>query len=85
MLSRYKVLLTYLISTNKIQAIDSNTHTPSDRWSEVEDFKWLKSEPSPNWSLLDDASAVSEDVWSNIASGAPRWSLDDILKAARVF
>ncbi|KAL1958941.1 hypothetical protein VTO42DRAFT_3494 [Malbranchea cinnamomea] len=68
----------------KTYAIDPNTHSSSDLWSEVEDFKWLKSGPSPNWKLLDDPSTVSEDIWSKIASGVPGWSLDDILKAARV-
>lgn len=75
-----------VINTNvpSVQATNPNTHTSSDLWSEVEDFKWLKSGPSPNWSLLDDGSSIPETVWSQIASGVPGWSLDDILKAVRV-
>lgn len=67
-----------------MQATDPNSHSLSDLWSQVEDFKWLKSEPSPNWKLLDDAAAVTEDVWKGIATAVPAWSLDDILKATRV-
>ncbi|KAJ5668147.1 uncharacterized protein N7477_006717 [Penicillium maclennaniae] len=35
-----------------------------DRWSQVEDFKWIKPEPSPNWSLLDPTDAIAEEVWA---------------------
>ncbi|CAI7577353.1 unnamed protein product [Penicillium glandicola] len=55
-----------------------------DRWSQVEDFKWIKPEPSPNWSLLDPNDAVPEEVWAEIVPGGPGWSLDDILHAIKV-
>jgi hypothetical protein len=55
-----------------------------DRWSQVEDFKWIKPEPSPNWSLLDPSDAVPEEVWAEIVPGGPGWSLDDILHAIKL-
>ena len=55
-----------------------------DRWSQVEDFKWIKQEPSPNWRLLDSNDAVPEEVWAEIVPGGPGWSLEDILHAIKV-
>ncbi|KAJ5119789.1 Tubulin binding cofactor C [Penicillium atrosanguineum] len=55
-----------------------------DRWSQVEDFKWIKPEPSPNWSLLGSSDAVPEEVWAEIVPGGPGWSLDDILHAIKL-
>ncbi|KAJ5111266.1 Tubulin binding cofactor C [Penicillium argentinense] len=55
-----------------------------DHWSQVEDFKWIKAEPSPNWSLLDPSDAVPEEVWAEIVPGGPGWSLEDILHAIKL-
>ncbi|KAJ5725891.1 Tubulin binding cofactor C [Penicillium malachiteum] len=55
-----------------------------DRWSQIEDFKWIKPEPSPNWSLLDPSDAIPEEVWTEIVPGGPGWSLDDILRAIKL-
>lgn len=35
-------------------------------WDQVDDFKWLKSEHSPNWEVLPEAERVQGLVWSNI-------------------
>lgn len=63
------------------QALDHDHPDNEDRWSQVEDFEWIKSEPSPNWSLLAHEDAVPEEVWAEIVPGGPGWSLDDILQA----
>ncbi|KAL4755550.1 hypothetical protein BDW72DRAFT_200137 [Aspergillus terricola var. indicus] len=55
-----------------------------DRWSLVEDFKWIKPEPSPNWSLLGQDSGVPEEVWTEIVPGGPGWSSDQILRAVNI-
>ncbi|KAJ6031105.1 Tubulin binding cofactor C [Penicillium herquei] len=55
-----------------------------DQWSQIEDFKWIKPEPSPNWSLLDPSEAIPEEVWTEIVPGGPGWSLDDILRAIKL-
>ncbi|KAI9927702.1 hypothetical protein AWENTII_012661 [Aspergillus wentii] len=62
-------------------ALDHDRPDHEDRWSQVEDFKWIKPEPSPNWSLLDQDSGVPEEVWAEIVPGGPGWSLEDILRA----
>ena len=64
-----------------LQALNHDRPDNEDRWSQVEDFKWIKPEPSPNWSLLDPNDAVPEEVWAEIVPGGPGWSLEDILHA----
>ncbi|KAJ5220341.1 hypothetical protein N7468_009545 [Penicillium chermesinum] len=68
----------------KAYALDHDRPDHEDRWSQVEDFKWIKPEPSPNWSLLDPADAVPEEVWAEIVPGGPGWSLEDILHAIKL-
>lgn len=68
----------------KAYALDHDRPDHQDRWNEVEDFKWIKPEPSPNWSLLDPSDAVPEEVWAEIVPGGPGWSLDDILHAIKL-
>ncbi|KAL4901397.1 hypothetical protein BDW74DRAFT_160395 [Aspergillus multicolor] len=55
-----------------------------DRWNQVEDFKWIKPEPSPNWSLLGQEAGVPEEVWTEIVPGGPGWSSDQILRAVNI-
>ncbi|KAJ9499329.1 hypothetical protein H2202_004912 [Exophiala xenobiotica] len=52
-----------------------------NQWNQVDDFKWLKSEPSPNWSILPTEDTVPDETWREIVPGGPGWSLRDILKA----
>ncbi|KAJ5594181.1 Tubulin binding cofactor C [Penicillium hispanicum] len=68
----------------KAYALDHDRPDHEDRWSQVEDFKWIKPEPSPNWSLLDANDAVPEEVWAEIVPGGPGWSLEDILHATKL-
>lgn len=65
-------------------ALEQNHADHEDRWSQVEDFKWIKPEPSPNWSLLNSNEAIPEEVWAEIVPGGPGWSLEDILRAIKV-
>lgn len=51
-----------------------------NQWNQVQDFKWLKSEPSPNWSILPADKVVPEQTWKEIEPGEPGQSLEDILK-----
>ena len=55
-----------------------------NQYKQVQDFKWLKTEPSPNWNLLPTEDIVPDEVWSKIVPGGPGWSLDDVLKATGV-
>jgi tubulin-specific chaperone C len=50
-------------------------------WDQVDDFKWLKTEPSPNWSVLPEDQRVKEEVWRAVVQGKgrARLSVDEIL------
>jgi tubulin-specific chaperone C len=54
--------------------------TIRNQWDQVDDFKWLKSEPSPNWSILLVDKRLQEDIWTIVVPGGPGVGLDDILK-----
>jgi len=50
------------------------------QWDQVDDFKWLKAEHSPNWSILPDEDRLDEQVWTDVVPGGPGVGLEDILK-----
>ncbi|KAL2163494.1 hypothetical protein VTH06DRAFT_5552 [Thermothelomyces fergusii] len=54
--------------------------TEANLYDQVDDFKWLKTSSSPNWSLLPDDQAVSEDVWKKALEGKPGALIDDTLR-----
>ncbi|MCJ1483777.1 hypothetical protein MMC06_003945 [Schaereria dolodes] len=65
------------------QTLPSLKSTPN-QYSQVDDFKWIKAEHSPNWGILPPERIVPEEVWRHIVPGGPGWSLDDILKVTGV-
>lgn len=34
-----------------------------NHWDQIDDFKWLKAEASPNFSLLDEDRRIKDDLW----------------------
>lgn len=66
-----------------IQAIGSQK-PEKDHWDQVDDFKWLKADHSPNWTTLPIDKRIVDEVWRDVVPGGPGWSLDDILKATNV-
>ncbi|EZF97559.1 hypothetical protein H113_02442 [Trichophyton rubrum MR1459] len=56
----------------------------ADKWSLVEDFNWLKPEPSPNWSVLEDEKAVEDHVWGRILGDKRGMKLTEILECTGV-
>ena len=55
--------------------------TPIQRqWDQVDDFKWLKADHSPNWSILPDDEKLDEEIWTDVVPGGPGVGLEDILK-----
>ena len=50
-------------------------------WQSVDDFKWLKAEPSPNWSELPEEKRVGEKVWTDVVPGGPTVGVEEILTA----
>ena len=55
-----------------------------NQWMNVDDFKWLRQEPSPNWSLLPPEEGVSEGVWREVVPGGPKFGVEEILGAVGV-
>lgn len=58
--------------------------TTANQWDQIDDFKWLKSEPSPHYSILSEEDRVSEGVWKDTVPGGHNVSLDDVLRAVTV-
>lgn len=61
----------------KFHSADKDEKT--NMWDQVDDFKWLKAEHSPNWSVLPEEQRIKEDVWRDKVPGYPGAGLDDIL------
>jgi hypothetical protein len=55
-----------------------------DQWQEVDDFKWLRNEPSPNWSLLEEGKRVKTEVWRDVVPGGPQLGTEEILEAVGI-
>ncbi|KAF4637934.1 hypothetical protein G7Y89_g164 [Cudoniella acicularis] len=55
-----------------------------NRWDQVDDFKWLKAEHSPNWSVLPEEQRLDEAIWTTVVPGGPGVGLEDILKKTGV-
>jgi hypothetical protein len=55
-----------------------------NQWDQIDDFKWLKAEPSPHFSILPEAQRVSQEVWRDKVPGEEGIGLADILKAVEV-
>ncbi|KAH8819630.1 tubulin-specific chaperone-like protein c [Xylogone sp. PMI_703] len=51
-----------------------------NHWDQVDDFKWLKAEHSPNWSILPEGERLGEEVFTDVVPGGPGVGVDDILK-----
>ncbi|KAG9229632.1 tubulin-specific chaperone-like protein c [Amylocarpus encephaloides] len=52
----------------------------TNQWDQVDDFKWLKAEHSPNWSILPESERLSEETWTTVMPGGPAYGLNDILR-----
>lgn len=50
----------------------------------MDDFKWLKAEPSPNWLALPAEMRIAEEVWLDTVPGKPGIGVSDILQAVGV-
>ncbi|KAK3385004.1 tubulin binding cofactor C-domain-containing protein [Podospora didyma] len=59
--------------------ISEKDRQETNQWDQVDDFKWLKADHSPNWGVLEKEERISEDVWKSVP-GAPGVGVDDILK-----
>jgi len=50
-------------------------------YDQVDDFKWLKTEHSPNWSLLEAEKRIKDEVWKEVVPGSPKSGVEEILNA----
>lgn len=57
---------------------------PINMWDQVDDFKWLKAEHSPNWSIVPEDERLHADVWEKVVPGGPSLSTEDILRAVGI-
>ncbi|KAF2641236.1 hypothetical protein P280DRAFT_468890 [Massarina eburnea CBS 473.64] len=55
-----------------------------NQWNQIDDFKWLKAEPSPHYNLMTEGDRVKEEVWKDTVPGGHSVSLDDILRGVGV-
>ena len=57
-------------------------------WDQVDDFKWLKAEPSPNWSILksEDDRAINDESWKEICGGqSSSHEVEELLERAKIY
>ncbi|KAH6847286.1 tubulin binding cofactor C-domain-containing protein [Chaetomium sp. MPI-CAGE-AT-0009] len=58
--------------------------TEANLYDQVDDFKWLKTFSSPNWSLLPESEVVPDDVWKAALAGEPGVIIDTTLRSLGV-
>ena len=56
----------------------------SNQWDQIDDFKWLKAEPSPHFTLSSEPQRIQDATWKERLSGRDDVSLDEILEACKV-
>ncbi|KAK5995588.1 Tubulin-specific chaperone C-like protein [Cladobotryum mycophilum] len=50
-----------------------------NQWDQVDDFKWLKSDHSPNWTTLSVAQTLTDEMWTKVVPGQPGASVQETL------
>ncbi|KAG9385994.1 tubulin-specific chaperone [Pyrenophora tritici-repentis] len=55
-----------------------------NQWDQIDDFKWLKAEPSPHFTILPKGERVADEVWRDKVHSGDDVGLHDILKAVGV-
>jgi hypothetical protein len=54
-----------------------------NHWDQIDDFKWLKAEASPNFSLLAEPQRVKDEVWRNKVLDDGSGDLGDVLNSVK--
>lgn len=55
-----------------------------NQWQNVDDFKWLRSEPSPHWSTLEESERIKAELWKDVVPGGPQLGTEEILRALKI-
>lgn len=56
----------------------------TNQFDQIDDFKWLRSEPNPNWSVLDPSMRVEDGIWTEVVPGKAGVGHTEILAQANV-
>lgn len=59
-----------------IQQMSEDLASSANQWDQIDDFKWLKAEASPHWTILPEPDRVQKDL-----TGYDNEGPDDILRA----
>jgi hypothetical protein len=51
-----------------------------NQWDQVDDFKWLKADHSPNWTTLSEEERLGAELWEKVVPGQPGVSVEESLK-----
>lgn len=51
-----------------------------NQWDQVDDFKWLKADHSPNWSTLSESETLGNEIWEKVVPGQPGASVEETLQ-----
>jgi len=57
----------------------SSDEEVKNQWDQVDDFKWLKMEPSPNWSILPVQERLGDEICGHVID-EPGTSVEEELK-----
>lgn len=60
----------------------SETH--ENQWDQVDDFKWLKADHSPNWSVLPEDERLEGAFWTDDVAAKTGTGVEDVLKKAGI-
>lgn len=58
-------------------------HGSQNRYDQIDDFKWLKQEPSPHFEVMGEGKGLEERVWREIVPGGCTIGVADILEAVK--
>jgi hypothetical protein len=53
----------------------------TNMFDQVDDFKWLKAGPSPNWSVLPESEAIPKEAWKRALAGGSGTDIDETLRS----
>ncbi|EOA89754.1 hypothetical protein ACJQWK_02381 [Exserohilum turcicum] len=56
----------------------------ANQWNQIDDFKWLKAEPSPHFSILPENERIPDQVWRDVVPRTNSATLEDTLEAVHV-
>jgi hypothetical protein len=64
--------------------VTASDNPSENQWDQVDDFKWLKAGPSPNWTILSEAERLDDEAWTSVVKGESSSSVEDILSKLHI-